>query len=163
MAIRRFAGTKTSPQISRFRRMPKPRRGSHRQTGVPTPSRICANLASSVDDAPLDKRMTLTRIAMRHFRCFDRFETEFAPGLNFIVGPNAHGKTSLLEAACILLRLQSPRVSRLLHVIQHDRAGFTVDGYVGPRHLQFYFGRARKKLALDGVEQSTAAEYLAVG
>ncbi len=87
---------------------------------------------------------------------------EFAPGLNLIVGPNAHGKTSLLEAACILLRLQSPRISRLAHAIQHDRRGFVVDGYFGPRHLQFYFSRERKKLALDEVEQKTAREYLEI-
>jgi DNA replication and repair protein RecF len=102
----------------------------------------------------------LSRFKVRHFRCFDARDVELTPGLNFIVGPNAHGKTSLLEAACILLRLQSPRVTRLAHVIQHDRRGFVVDGYYGSRHLQFYFSRERKKLALDEVEQKNAREYL---
>jgi DNA replication and repair protein RecF len=105
----------------------------------------------------------LRGLKVRHFRCFDAREVEFAPGLNFIVGPNAHGKTSLLEAACILLRLQSPRVTRLAHAIQHERRGFVVDGYFGPRHLQFYFSRERKKLALDEVEQKNAREYLEQG
>ena len=105
----------------------------------------------------------LARLKVRHFRCFAAREAEFAPGLNLIVGPNAHGKTSLLEAACILLRLQSPRVTRLAHGIQHERRGFAVDGYYGERHLQFYFSRERKKLALDEVEQKTAREYLEVG
>jgi len=102
----------------------------------------------------------LRGLKIRHFRCFEAREVEFAPGLNFIVGPNAHGKTSLLEAACILLRLQSPRVTRLAHVIQHERRGFVTDGYFGPRHLQFYFSRERKKLALDEVEQKNTREYL---
>jgi DNA replication and repair protein RecF len=105
----------------------------------------------------------LRRLSVRHFRCFDAFETTFAPGLNLIVGPNAHGKTSLLEAVCILLRLASPRISRLSHVIQHERRGFVVDGYFGARHLQFYFSRERKKLALDEVEQKSAGEYLQIG
>lgn len=105
----------------------------------------------------------LTSLKVRHFRCFAACEAEFAPGLNLIVGPNAQGKTSLLEAACILLRLQSPRVTRLAHVIQHERRGFVVDGYCGPRHLQFYFSRERKKLAFDGVEQKTSREYLEAG
>lgn len=105
---------------------------------------------------------TIGRLKVRHFRCFEAFEAEFGPGLNFIVGPNAQGKTSLLEAACILLRLQSPRTSRLPEVVQHHRRGFVVDGYYGPRHLQFYYG-GRRKLALDAVEQRTATEYLALG
>ncbi len=104
----------------------------------------------------------LSRLKVRHFRCFAAREAEFAPGLNLIVGPNAHGKTSLLEAACILLRLQSPRVTRLAHVIQHEKRGFVVDGYFGARHLQFYFSRERKKLALDEVEQKSAQEYLEI-
>jgi DNA replication and repair protein RecF len=102
----------------------------------------------------------LHSLKVRHFRCFAAREVEFVPGLNAIVGPNAHGKTSLLEAACILLRLQSPRVSRLASAVQHERRGFVVDGYFGPRHLQFYFSKERKKLALDEVEQKNAREYL---
>ncbi len=104
----------------------------------------------------------LASLKVRHFRCFEAFAAEFAPGLNFIVGPNARGKTSLLEAACILLRLQSPRVTRLAHVIQHERRGLVVDGFYAERHLQFYLSRERKKLALDGVEQKTAREYLEI-
>jgi DNA replication and repair protein RecF len=107
--------------------------------------------------------LTLTRLSVRHFRCFDSFEATFAPGLNFIIGPNARGKTSLLEAACILLRLQSPRVTRLAPVVQHGRTGFVVDGHFAQRHMQFYFSKARKKLALDSVVQTTAHEYLQTG
>lgn len=105
----------------------------------------------------------LHSLKVRHFRCFAAREVEFAPGLNCIVGPNAQGKTSLLEAACVLLRLASPRVTRLGHAIQHGRRGFVVDGYFGARHMQFYFSRERKKLALDEVEQKSAAEYLQIG
>jgi DNA replication and repair protein RecF len=105
----------------------------------------------------------LTRLQIRHFRCFAQFSAEFGPGLNFITGPNAHGKTSLLEAACILLRLQSPRVATLARVVQHERRGFVTDGFFHERHLQFYYSPQRKKLALDGVEQSNTREWLQIG
>lgn len=106
---------------------------------------------------------TLGSLKLRDFRCYASFETEFAPGLNLIVGPNARGKTSLLEAASILLRLQSPRTARLAEVVRHEQRGFVVDGYLGPRHLQFYFSSRRKKLALDAVEQKRARHYLELG
>lgn len=105
----------------------------------------------------------LTTLKLRDFRCFAALEAEFGPGSNVIVGPNAQGKTSLLEAACVLLRLQSPRTGSLAPLVRLEAAGFVVDGFYLGNHLQFYFSPRRKKLALDSVEQRTAAEYLKIG
>jgi len=105
----------------------------------------------------------LAELKLRHFRCFDALEGRFAPGANVICGPNAQGKTSLLEAMCVLLRLQSPRVSSLAAAIRHDRKGFLLDGRFDGRHMQFYLGEKRRKLALDSVEQRSASEYLKIG
>ena len=105
----------------------------------------------------------LSGLKVGNFRCFERFEGPFDPGLNLIIGPNARGKTSLLEAICLLLRLQSPRTSRLVEIIRYEARGLLVDGYVSGKHLQFYYSPQRKKLALDSVEQKTAYEYLQVG
>jgi DNA replication and repair protein RecF len=104
----------------------------------------------------------LARITLRHFRCFEQFDAAFGPGMNFIIGPNARGKSSLLEAACILLRLQSPRVTQLARVVQHGRRGLVADGWFGRRHMQFYYSTQRKKLALDGVEQTNSREWLGI-
>ena len=105
----------------------------------------------------------LTKLLVGQFRCFERFEAGFQPGCNVIVGPNGRGKTSLLEAACLLLRLQSPRTSRLAEVVRHEQRGLLVDGFYNGAHLQFYYSPERKKLALDSVEQRTATEYLRCG
>jgi DNA replication and repair protein RecF len=102
----------------------------------------------------------LTKLKVGQFRCFDSHEICLEPGINLIVGPNARGKTSLLEAACVLLRLQSPRTSRLGEVIRHGQKGLLADGFFNGVHLQFYYGTQRKKLALDSVEQRDATEYL---
>lgn len=104
----------------------------------------------------------LTQLTLRHFRCFDALACEFAPGMNVFAGPNAQGKTSLLEAVCVLLRLQSPRITKLAAAIQHARRGFVLDGHFAARHLQFYFSPERKKLALDEVAQTTPADYLEI-
>ena len=118
-----------------------------------------------LDETPFVRNIPasmLSDIKLRHFRCFEELECNFAPGANVFYGPNAQGKTSLLEAACVLLRLQSQRVTTLARAIQHGKRGFVLDGHFEKRHMQFYFSRERKKLALDSVEQKSAAEYLQV-
>jgi DNA replication and repair protein RecF len=105
----------------------------------------------------------LTRLALRQFRCFESLECELGPGTTIICGKNAQGKTSLLEGASVLLRLQSPRSSTLSRAIRHGARGFVLDGHFAERHLQFYYGTSKRKLALDSVEQKNAAHYLERG
>jgi DNA replication and repair protein RecF len=102
----------------------------------------------------------LTKLKVAQFRCFEAHELSLEPGINVIVGPNARGKTSLLEAACVLLRLQSPRTTRLGDIVRHGQRGLLADGYFNGAHLQFYYSAERKKLALDSVEQRSATDYL---
>jgi DNA replication and repair protein RecF len=82
--------------------------------------------------------------------------------MNVFVGANAQGKTSLLEAVCVMARLQSPRTSRLGEAVMHGRRGFVLDGHAAGRHMQFYYSTERKKLALDSVTQSGTGDYLEV-
>jgi DNA replication and repair protein RecF len=49
------------------------------------------------------------RLGLEDFRNYIRESVELAPGLNLIVGPNAQGKTNLLEAVHCLGGLGSPR------------------------------------------------------
>lgn len=104
----------------------------------------------------------LRELRLRDFRCFAEKEFRPAPGLNFLIGPNAQGKTSLLEAACILLRLQSPRTSSLGEAVRFDQPGFGLDGYWNERHLHVKYAGALKAFALDSKPQSRSADYLAV-
>lgn len=46
--------------------------------------------------------------------------------LNILVGPNASGKTSILEAIYLLSRARSFRTSRISEVIQHDKPSLMV-------------------------------------
>jgi DNA replication and repair protein RecF len=105
----------------------------------------------------------LRNLSIRDFRCFSRFEIDFHPETTCIVGGNALGKTSLLEAVVVLTRLQSPRTNSLAPLIRTGAKGLVVDGMVHNRHMQFYYSASRRKLALDSVEQKDAHEYLQVG
>src|SRR5664279_2255736 len=51
----------------------------------------------------------ITNIHLQHFRSYKEAAFELAPGVNIIVGPNASGKTNLLEAILILARGKSYR------------------------------------------------------
>lgn len=104
----------------------------------------------------------LRDLRLRDFRCFARLDFEPAPGLNFIIGPNARGKTSILEAACVLLRLQSPRAASLGDAVRFDQPGFGLDGHWQDRHMHVKFTSALKSFALDSLPQSKSADYLAV-
>src|SRR5579871_6102533 len=47
---------------------------------------------------------------LQHFRSYTDESFEFSPGVNIFVGPNAIGKTNLLEAILVLARGHSYRV-----------------------------------------------------
>jgi DNA replication and repair protein RecF len=105
----------------------------------------------------------VSRFLVKDFRCFTKFELDLDPDLTCVVGKNALGKTSLLEALAVLIRLQSPRTSSLQPVIRSGARGLVVDGIVRDCHLQCYYSASRRKLALDSVEQKDPTEYLNVG
>jgi len=53
----------------------------------------------------------IANLRLQHFRSYDDASFEFAPGVNIIIGPNASGKTNLLEAVLVLARGSSYRVN----------------------------------------------------
>jgi DNA replication and repair protein RecF len=105
----------------------------------------------------------VSRFLVRDFRCFTKFEIDLHSDLTCVVGKNALGKTSLLEALAVLIRLQSPRTNSLQPAIRNGARGLVVDGIVYNYHLQCYYSASRRKLALDSVEQKDPAAYLNVG
>ena len=62
--------------------------------------------------------MTLRRMQVTDFRCLHQAELDLDPHFTLISGPNASGKTSLLEAIYLLGRGRSFRTRRLDHLIR---------------------------------------------
>ncbi len=102
----------------------------------------------------------LAELQLRNFRCFESLRVELAPGFNFFLGRNGQGKTSILEAACVLLRLQSQRSSTLAPVVRFGEKAFGVAGRIKNHRLEFRSGALRRKVSIDDVEQRTLGEYL---
>ena len=65
----------------------------------------------------------VSKLFVRDFRCFSNLEIEFHPESTCIIGRNASGKTSLLEAVAVLTRLQSPRTNSLAQLVRLGRQG----------------------------------------
>lgn len=108
--------------------------------------------------------MPLEMVQLRDFRCFVRADFIPAPGLNLLSAPNASGKSSILEAACVLLRLQSPRTATPSEAIRHGGEGFTLSGRFAGRELKCHLSHAEgRQLLLDDIPQRKSGEYLGVG
>lgn len=108
----------------------------------------------------------LTQLTLRNFRCFSSKSLELHPGFNFFIGPNAQGKTSLLEAACILLRLKSPRTHGLGEAIRFQEEAFLLEGDYAGKKLSMRFAPRqpiKRLLHIDDVPQHEVAEYLNIG
>ena len=63
--------------------------------------------------------MPLAELALENLRCIQRAELVLAPGINLIRGPNASGKTSLLEGIYLLGRGRSFRTRNPERLIRH--------------------------------------------
>lgn len=75
--------------------------------------------------------MTLQRIQVSDFRCLHSAELEFDPEFTLVSGPNASGKTSLLESIYVLGRGRSFRTRRLDHLIRVGASRFVIYGEAG--------------------------------
>jgi DNA replication and repair protein RecF len=102
----------------------------------------------------------LTELQLKNFRCFESLALDLGQGFTFFIGANGEGKTSILEAACVLLRLQSQRSSSLSPVVRVGAKSFAVRGQYDSHALDFSYGGLHRRLRFDEVDQKTATEYL---
>lgn len=107
--------------------------------------------------------MVLRSLNLIQFRCFASLRLELASGVTLFHGNNAQGKTSILEAACVLLRLQSPRTTTLGECIRFSEKAFAVGGNltgVNESELRLQYRETGRKLLVDGEAQKSASDYL---
>lgn len=103
----------------------------------------------------------LRQLSVRNFRCFTEACIELHPQSTLLIGRNAQGKTSLIEAACVLLRLQSPRTTSKSDFIRFGEKTCVVEGVTDEHKLRFAANQATRRLAVDNAVCGQSAEYLA--
>ena len=70
--------------------------------------------------------MKILSLQLRNFRLFDHAAIPFAPGLNYFSGPNAAGKTTLLEALLLLCTGRSMRTRHLDQLVKEKQERFAL-------------------------------------
>ena len=110
--------------------------------------------------------MRLSRLSLFHFRNLGVQELEFPPGGAAIVGPNAHGKTNLLEAIYYLETFRSFRAARDEQMTAFGQPVFRLAGRFAEEdervEVTAAFQRAgpRKKVTIDGREPDRMGDAL---
>ena len=97
------------------------------------------------------------------FRCFSGLSLEIPAAGAVFTGDNAQGKTSILEAVCVLVRLHSPRTRRMPALTRMGAGGgFGIAGeaWETERRVRWQGGF---QLAVDGEARDGPGAYLADG
>ena len=105
----------------------------------------------------------VTELRLQHFRCFESLNLVVPPRGALIVGNNAQGKTSILEAVCMLTRLQSPRIKRPKPMVKVGEAGFGIAGECWGSERQVRYGRGGLVMQVDGEVVQKQADYFRAG
>ena len=110
--------------------------------------------------------MLLNNIVLRNFRNYIDCEVSFSKPVNLIIGGNAQGKTSLLEAIYFLCTAESHRATRDGELIRHNETGFYLKGTLGNSSNDVMSLEAMKRargqfqLKKNGVLQTKRSEWI---
>ncbi|VAW47168.1 DNA recombination and repair protein RecF [hydrothermal vent metagenome] len=116
----------------------------------------------------------INQLTIQHFRNCQQIQCELSSGLNLIIGDNAAGKTSIIEAIWVLATGRSFRTPKAQHLIQHQQTALTVFAEVHSSHatpntkhhrLGIQKSLQHTQLRIDGEttpSQSTIAQHLPV-
>lgn len=110
--------------------------------------------------------MLLDHIILRNFRNYIDCEINFPKPVILIVGGNAQGKTSLLEAIYFLCTAESHRATHDAELIRHHESGFYIKGILrnGSDDVMsleaMKRARGQFKLKKNGVFQTKRSEWI---
>lgn len=102
----------------------------------------------------------IASLRLQDFRCFGSLDIESPPAGSILTGDNAQGKTSILEAICMLVRLQSPRTHRIGSLARMGTQGFGIAGDPWEQQRKARYSREGLALTVDGEPRTGQSAYL---
>jgi DNA replication and repair protein RecF len=101
--------------------------------------------------------MRLTGLELTNFRSYERAAFELHPDVTLVVGPNASGKTNLLESLYVLASTKSFR-AKDRDLVRHEQDFYRIAAQAGEEEYALGFsmadGRAEKKITHGGVKRT---------
>jgi len=105
----------------------------------------------------------IKQLRLQTFRCFGALALDIPEEGALIVGDNAQGKTSILEAICALVRLGSPRVKRMRPMVQSGALGFGIAGDCWGDAVKITYGKGGLTTFRNEEELEKQTHYLSSG
>jgi len=106
----------------------------------------------------------LKTIQLQHYRNYEQLELQTDSQVNLLVGPNAQGKTNLLEAIFVLALTKSHRTSKDKELIGWQSTDARIRGEVekkyGPVTLDLTLAAQGKKARINGLEQRKLSDFV---
>ncbi|MCP3775165.1 DNA replication/repair protein RecF [Paenibacillus sp. MZ04-78.2] len=108
--------------------------------------------------------MQLKRLSLQHYRNYDRMEFQTDNMVNIIVGPNAQGKTNLLESIFVLALTKSHRTHQDKELIRWNASSTLLHAEVEKRYgtvqLDLSISQQGKKAKVNGLEQKKLSNFI---
>jgi DNA replication and repair protein RecF len=110
--------------------------------------------------------MSLKSLFLKDFRSYEEAYFEFSPGINYIHGPNAIGKTNLLEAIFLISTGKSFRTSVLKELIRSGATSFALAAQLEKQGvkqtLELRFDGTEKHLRIDATAYKSFSPLLGI-
>ena len=108
--------------------------------------------------------MFLRRLALQNYRNIEKFDLQLDSKVNIFIGPNAQGKTNILEAIYVLALTKSHRTNQDKELIRWDQNETFLHGEVdkkyGVNHLNLVISQQGKKAKINGLEQKKLSQFV---
>ncbi|MFH0975575.1 MAG: DNA replication/repair protein RecF [Spirochaetota bacterium] len=110
--------------------------------------------------------MFIKELAVRNFRNYTKAFFEFSPGINLIAGPNAAGKTNILESISVIANLRSFRNISDHEIIKWGETSYHCSLILGGVSFEkfeigcsVFSGNIQKKAKIDGIVKKKISDY----
>jgi DNA replication and repair protein RecF len=106
----------------------------------------------------------LTKLSLRNYRNYEEIEIETKERVNLFVGPNAQGKTNLLEAIYVAAITKSHRTSKDKELIRWGESASILHAEVQKKYglykLDLSITQQGKKAKINGLEQRKLSDFI---